>query len=1159
MKILRVRFNNLNSLCGEQPHEVDFENGPLQGVSLFAITGPTGAGKSTFLDAITLALYGRAARYADVSSPEDMMSRHCGECQAEVEFSVPAGRYRAVWQLHRKRRKPDGPFQPARRYIYDAVTGATLAQNVREADDKIQQIIGLDYSRFLRSAMLAQGEFAKFLKAGASERSELLECLTGTTVYSELGQLAHSEATRRQAGLSARENNLANVVLYTAPERQERAEILVRLEAESEAIQQEKGQVDQALSLARELAKALGNERQIVQRQNELDRRQQAAEPELARLHIHLRTLPFVEALGRLDAAIEQHRVQKGRFSAAESAHTKADREYRATLAAAASFVEKLATDSRNQLAGLQETVETQMQKRCEVFQWLDQHVRDGAELESALPILQTGLYDLSHRRSVLQEAQRGVAEVIATVAIQEKSLPEFERSLVTTQQTLAARTTDKAQGEEKLQSLLAGGTTAEMRTGIDDLQKRLDSIKESTAQVERRDELQGKLDSDRRQLLTLIDSLKAADGQVAELIDKRRTAEEQQSQKRDHLEQVRFRQSFEQHRATLRIGEACPLCGALDHPYAESYQPRFDPNQLEVELQALTSALGDLDAGLIQARAVQTSCQTQMASLEKGTREGECAVAAANQRIDAVAANLGLADSKLTALQQAAVDMLSRQNVLKDTLAQVEEVEKTVSKFTVEHLRAQQAMDFAVGEHTQQVGRLRELQLQQRNLSESVHRATSELEKCVEGLTVQMERFGCGVPVSGDETSSQQLLGDRQSRYRKQDNARRDLDGTIVAAQSAVQFASQASAELTSQAAELLRRMQTQPVTSEEAASSMRVHPVWSKLGDVLQSLSSSELALQTAHGNWGHCQRAVEAAGNLVNQQTADLTQRLASSGFDSLAELRAARLEDGQAAKLEMLEKELAAQASELKGHAAAGQTEIQDLRAKEAPEEAAIPVLEGKFATLEQTYKQRLSEISQTRVELAQDDTKRREHERGIAELAEERVRLTVWTRLQSLIGSHDGAKFRKFAQGISLDLLVRRANSHLRRLNDRYELRRREGEQLDLDIVDHYQAGVTRPLASLSGGESFLSSLALALGLADLASRKVQINSLFIDEGFGTLDAESLDVAISALDGLRRHNKTIGVISHVELLKERISTQIMVEKGVGGTSRLLVRL
>ena len=137
------------------------------------------------------------------------------------------------------------------------------------------------------------------------------------------------------------------------------------------------------------------------------------------------------------------------------------------------------------------------------------------------------------------------------------------------------------------------------------------------------------------------------------------------------------------------------------------------------------------------------------------------------------------------------------------------------------------------------------------------------------------------------------------------------------------------------------------------------------------------------------------------------------------------------------------------------------------------------------------------------------------------------------------------------------MLFRSANRHLVRLSDRYRVRRRAGEELDLEVEDLHQAGAFRPMASLSGGESFLASLALALGLSDIAGRTVRIESLFIDEGFGSLDSDTLDVAISALETLRQDNKTVGVISHVDLLKERIATQIIVEKQAGGISTLRV--
>jgi exonuclease SbcC len=152
----------------------------------------------------------------------------------------------------------------------------------------------------------------------------------------------------------------------------------------------------------------------------------------------------------------------------------------------------------------------------------------------------------------------------------------------------------------------------------------------------------------------------------------------------------------------------------------------------------------------------------------------------------------------------------------------------------------------------------------------------------------------------------------------------------------------------------------------------------------------------------------------------------------------------------------------------------------------------------------------------------------------------------------LIGSADGKKFKAIAQEFTLEYLVALANNYLQNISDRYLLIPKP--DLQLSISDAYQSGSERSVSTLSGGESFLVSLSLALGLSDMAGNRTHIGSLFIDEGFGTLDPETLDVAISALENLQHsRNKSIGIISHVEALKERITTQIEVVKGKSGRS------
>jgi exonuclease SbcC len=245
-------------------------------------------------------------------------------------------------------------------------------------------------------------------------------------------------------------------------------------------------------------------------------------------------------------------------------------------------------------------------------------------------------------------------------------------------------------------------------------------------------------------------------------------------------------------------------------------------------------------------------------------------------------------------------------------------------------------------------------------------------------------------------------------------------------------------------------------------------------------------------------------------------------------------------------------------------AATLAKLEQLETRRKPFEGRSVLSAEALVELEATAKRLNDEFATKRTELGSleqqiknDDEARRRREFGGAELQTAEAEALRWGRLKELIGSADGAKFSRFAQSLTLRQLIGLANEHLKVLAERYRLMAAEGDELDLRIVDLYQANVDRPMESLSGGESFLASLALALGLSELASRHHPIDSLFIDEGFGTLDTETLEVALSALENLRAGGKTIGLISHVELLKERLTTQVRVLRGAGGTSRIEV--
>jgi exonuclease SbcC len=272
--------------------------------------------------------------------------------------------------------------------------------------------------------------------------------------------------------------------------------------------------------------------------------------------------------------------------------------------------------------------------------------------------------------------------------------------------------------------------------------------------------------------------------------------------------------------------------------------------------------------------------------------------------------------------------------------------------------------------------------------------------------------------------------------------------------------------------------------------------------------------------------------------------------------------------QVATAEKVAREHEAKVHELQTKAAStkARREQLDVRVNELAAQLANrePITAAMIAELEQTARRISDELATQQKSagifeerLRSDDAARQRRDTGGAELQAAEAEALRWGRLKELIGSADGAKFSRFAQSLTLRQLIGLANNHLAVLAERYRLMAADGDELDLRIVDLFQANVDRPMESLSGGESFLASLALALGLSELASRHHPIDSLFIDEGFGTLDSETLEIALSALENLRAHGKTIGLISHVELLKERIATQVRVVRGAAGTSRIEV--
>ncbi|MDO8695871.1 MAG: SbcC/MukB-like Walker B domain-containing protein, partial [Pseudomonas sp.] len=320
--------------------------------------------------------------------------------------------------------------------------------------------------------------------------------------------------------------------------------------------------------------------------------------------------------------------------------------------------------------------------------------------------------------------------------------------------------------------------------------------------------------------------------------------------------------------------------------------------------------------------------------------------------------------------------------------------------------------------------------------------------------------------------------------------------------------------------------------------------------------SLAQVEAQYQVAQQQVSELLGKQQSLSEQLTQEQQTLTSRqhdwltaLAQSPFADEAAFAAALLSDEQQSSLRSLKARLDKLLTEACALKVASEQSVAQLLATPQTQlsRGLLDEQLQRLQSLSKTLNERQGEL---RAQLQGDEQRRQSLQALFAEIGAKQAEYDLWQQLNSLIGSADGAKYRKFAQGLTLDHLVYLANQQLQRLHGRYQLARRSSGELELEVVDTWQGDVARDCKTLSGGESFLVSLALALALSDLVSHKTSIDSLFLDEGFGTLDGETLEVALDALDTLNASGKMIGVISHVEALKERIPVQLKVHKSVG---------
>lgn len=1073
MKILELRFKNLNSLYGEW--FIDFTDPEYVSNGIFALTGPTGAGKSTILDAICLALYGATPRLGKITKGgNEIMSRQTGECYAEVLFESQAGRFRCHWEQRRARKKAEGNLQDQEYQIADADTGKLIETKKSLVGGVIEEKTGMDFDRFTRSILLAQGGFDTFLKADVEQKSKILEQITGTEIYSEISRRVHERQRDEREKLNLLHAETSGIVIL---EPEQEKEIQQGLEAKQKQEIEFVGKSTETGKAITWLTIIEGLKKEIHSLTDEAAKMQADAEafkPERAKLERAVKAASLDGAYATLTALRKQQVDDQAALKTEEAAMPKLE-TYTNTQAEALKVAEKLTLKIKEDLKAAAPLIQK--------IRSLDQKVAEQAKAVS------------EGTKTCTKDTAKIEADRQARMKEQEK-LTDAKKSLETAEQYLKEHAEDEwlisglAGIEEQFGNLLA--KQQELTQKETDLKKADIAMAKASKTL---DAASKQCAIRKQELDVVIKSLQLGKDALSELLGDK-LLREYRTEKENLLREMAYIRKIEElkdYRAKLKDGEPCPLCGSTEHPYAVGNIPV--PDEIEQKINSLTKQIIKAEDQEVANKKLE---QAETAAYKNLTDGEKLETKAVNDKKAAENAYLELKNSleKLrTGFEELKLAVSGRLTSLGITEIPVSEVPSLLESLK-SRLKAWQ---------------------------EQVKQQT-EIEKQIVAIDSEMKRLDAVIETQGKVlTEKQENLERLKKEHIAGTSERKKLYGDKKPDDEE-------------------SRLNKAIASAEEAEKNVR------SLNSELQQ------KLTTAKTHVGSLRMRIEQREPELGKAEAAFAAALVPAGFADEKQFLEARLAIEERDFLSSRAKEFDNAQTELKAKQKDRERRLATENAKKLTNKT-LQELEPQFKEYEEFLKDLREVIAGLKHKLSENTAAKERIKEKQSAIEAQKKECHRWETLHGLIGSADGKKYRNFAQGLTFELMVSHANRQLEKMTDRYLLIRDEQKPLELNVIDNYQAGEIRSTKNLSGGESFIVSLTLALGLSKMASRKVRVDSLFLDEGFGTLDEESLETALETLSGLQQDGKLIGIISHVSALKERISTQINITPVSGGRSSL----
>jgi DNA repair protein SbcC/Rad50 len=1239
MKILAIRIKNLASLEGETT--IDFTTAPLNSAGIFAITGPTGAGKSTILDALCLALYAETPRYnksADPnqtindisgntitqSDPRGILRDGAGEGWAEVDFlGVDGNKYRSRWAVRRARNKAEGALQPYTFVCKNLDKDTDIQGTKSEQMIFIAQKIGLSFDQFTRAVLLAQGDFTAFLKAPNSEKSDLLEKLTGTQVYSDISKRIFDrhkqekeeleKLTALKEGLNTlteeelellknRVNELVTIILGHKKNETALAQEIIWFE-QLEVLQQKLSQSNSLYELAL-LAKKDAQPREEKLRkveqvqpariwvQNLANGEKQYADKEKLQLDLNSKISHLQEQKSEQEKVLQTAREKL-------DSTIKAQSDAKPLLEKSRELDVQLKERNTNLLAlnaGVKEAKEALDKQNQQVTT----QQKSASELNKTIGELQTFLEEHKSRESLavnhkwvlagLSDAQKFRDEEIHS----SKEIKICEDALLAGQNELGQQAKAFELVKDELKKLFDKQTPLQNNGSAADynlLQKEkgeadaaLMALVQASADWKSLFDVTNVLESNKKALqksqkdkATNEKNLSAANQEW----ETSQTLRDAAARSLD-IAKLAAAKDVVSLREQLTSGDACPVCGSTEHPYSE-HDPRL--NHVLTELEAEYNIQVERHNSAIKAQAALQQKAEQLAneisnfSNDLILRENEIIECRKNwirfakhaEADDLPAEEVAELLNQQQQEQKKKQDELNRQlEIFQKQQQQLEELKIQYNSKLEQHRSAEDALKDKKRELTTQQERLE--QAREKHLIAVGHLAATKTNlnsyftraDWFDTWMADAETFTKGLNKFALEWETKTTqLQKAQNDHSLLLAALQGLEKQQLALKDELEKRTLAASHLKSECDKLLAERQKifggRPAEEVEQQLKTAVDQAREKSDKDKIALDTTTTEITRSAAQLEEVQKELQRLKDEVSSIQTELTQWLndyyTSNGvalpLEELKNLLAlpSTWLDNERKFMEDIKTTILQTETVLNENKSALQKH-NALRLSERAKETIAELHLAAKKDLDETIR----EEAEVNLRLRQDAENRTKVGAMLQQIEAKEKVMDNWAKLNLVIGSADGKKFRQIAQEYTLDVLLVYTNVQLEMLTHRYMLQRIAGS-LGLQVIDKDMGNEVRSVNSISGGESFLVSLALALGLASLSSSKMQVESLFIDEGFGSLDPDTLNIAMDALERLHNQGRKVGVISHVQEMTERIPVQIRVGKVNGGKSEV----